>query len=425
MFKKVSSRSLLWTLVIWFVVPLPLIISALLNYPADQANSKIFVVFGLIAYSAMLSTIVLGSKPKFLDKRIGLPQVYQVHMFSAIFILITMNLHKVGLKASGLVGFFGEMASVIFSLVIVFSAIYFTRMLTRLFPPIQKVKDFAEEHLKHEVVIWGHRFTLIGTLAVFIHASLIDYIRAIPYFYPLFVLYTLITFIIFGLYVKDFYFKPTNAKLLNKLSLDTDIHQFTLQMNGDLDYYQPGQFVYLSFPSLNGLKEAHPFSIVEVDKDQKQMTLAVLENGDFTQLLPSVPDNEPATISKAFGLLPDLIQQADPDRPLVILIGGIGITPFVSLLKQVPGEAHVYYSVKADKDILFRDQLKEWQAQPNLHLTQQQKRLDLDQVKQDLVNLDQGQFIIAGPPAMNDSFNKQLIEMGVPKDQIFCENFSW
>ena len=384
-----------------------------------------YVVFGLISYSAMLTTIVLGSKPKFIDLNIGLPKVYQIHMFTAIFIVITMNLHKLGFSSFGMIGFFGEAASFIFTVIIVFSMIYYTRMITKYIPLLQKVKTLMENYIKHEWSLWVHRLCLVATLFVFMHVSLIDYIRNIPYFYPLFVIYSLIAFIFYALYLKEFYLQKTNATLINLRPLDQEIHELVFQLDQTIENYIPGQFVFISFPKQSKLKEAHPFSIVSIDKSHKQLTFGILDNGDFTNQLSLLSSGEPAILSKSYGILPELIQQANPQRPLVILIGGIGITPFVSLLKNVPTETYIYYSVKLEKQFIYTDEINHWKLDSKVHVVEQKERITLEQIKHDVTHFEQAQFILAGPAAMNDAFTKQLEDVDISMDQIFCENFSW
>lgn len=153
--------------------------------------------------------------------------------------------------------------------------------------------------------------------------------------------------------------------------------------------------------------------------------MGILDNGDFTNQLSLLSSGESAILSKSYGILPKIIQQADPQRPLVILIGGIGITPFVSLLKNVPTETYIYYSVKAENQFMYTDEIGQWKLDSKVHVVEQKERITLEQIKQDVPHFEQAQIILAGPAAMNGAFTKQLEDMDFAMDQIFCENFSW
>src|SRR5699024_11715658 len=51
----------------------------------------------------------------------------------------------------------------------------------------------------------------------------------------------------------------------------------------------PGDFVYISFPEVDGFKEMHPFSILRYDQAQRELVFAIRNWGDFTAKLDKIP----------------------------------------------------------------------------------------------------------------------------------------
>ena len=68
---------LAWVVAI-FVIPLPFIQTLSAGLPAIYSSEKMAIIFGSIAYSWMLLAIYIGTKPKWLDRLIGLPSAYML-----------------------------------------------------------------------------------------------------------------------------------------------------------------------------------------------------------------------------------------------------------------------------------------------------------------------------------------------------------
>ena len=57
--------------------------------------------FGVFAYTWMLSAIYLSTQPKWLDRIIGLPDMYIIHGVTAVFAVVFMWLHDNMLISAG------------------------------------------------------------------------------------------------------------------------------------------------------------------------------------------------------------------------------------------------------------------------------------------------------------------------------------
>lgn len=134
----------------------------------------------------------------------------------------------------------------------------------------------------------------------------------------------------------------------------------------------------------------------------------------------------------------------DPDVPAVLIGGGIGITPMMSMLRwciahQPRRAIHLYYGVRNSGDHAFRQPLDELAAShPALRLTVAYSRpgesdlagrdyrhhghVDVELLRRTLPH-GRHQFYLCGPPAMMQTLVPALAEWGVPPADIHYEAF--
>ena len=81
----------LWATAVLFPLPLMLVYDAIATEPE---NLKQRVLFGLISYSWWLLAILLSIRPRWLDRRVGLPKVYRLHGFLGLGALVLVYIHE-------------------------------------------------------------------------------------------------------------------------------------------------------------------------------------------------------------------------------------------------------------------------------------------------------------------------------------------
>ena len=115
----------------------------------------------------------------------------------------------------------------------------------------------------------------------------------------------------------------------------------------------------------------------------------------------------------------------DADAEYVFLAGGIGITPFRSILKQAEHEG-IQPSVtllyaNRNTNVVYRDEFDAMaKRNPNLklHYLFHPQRLDETSIKQRVPDLKKPLFYISGPEPMVESLGQKLNQLGVPGDHI-------
>ena len=138
---------------------------------------------------------------------------------------------------------------------------------------------------------------------------------------------------------------------------------------------------------------------------------------------------------KGSFLLPE-----DTSAEYVFVAGGIGITVFRSMLRfiadeQLPYRVTLVYSNRDRESAAFLDELEELERRIDglrvvLTMTDddgwegETRRLDADVLRELVGELEDKQFLIAGPPAMAEAVAESLAAAGVPDDQVLAGKFS-
>jgi len=115
----------------------------------------------------------------------------------------------------------------------------------------------------------------------------------------------------------------------------------------------------------------------------------------------------------------------DPQAEYVFLAGGIGITPFRSILKQAEHEnkslrVNLIYAnrknVAAYKEEF--DAMAKRNPHLKIHYLFHPQRIDEETIKELVPNLKTPHFYVSGPEPMVESIGKMLQQIGVPKKRI-------
>jgi ferredoxin-NADP reductase len=115
----------------------------------------------------------------------------------------------------------------------------------------------------------------------------------------------------------------------------------------------------------------------------------------------------------------------DPRKQYVFIAGGIGITPFRSILKETaharkPLRATLLYANR-DKVAAYKMELEAMaRRNPNfkIHYLFSPQRIDKKTIKELIPDLKTPHFYVSGPEPMVESVGKMLQQIGVPKKRI-------
>jgi glycine betaine catabolism B len=156
----------------------------------------------------------------------------------------------------------------------------------------------------------------------------------------------------------------------------------------------------------------------------------------FKQALRSLQPGEQLQISDPMG---DFVLPKDPGIPLVFVAGGIGLTPFHSIVKWLADtgerrDIHMLYGVNTDKEIVFRDLFESYGLKLDIIVKNPSPgwkgltgSLSGERILKLIGNVDNKLIYISGHEPMVENFGKDLDKLGVNKKQIvqdFFPNYS-
>ena len=161
----------------------------------------------------------------------------------------------------------------------------------------------------------------------------------------------------------------------------------------------------------------------------------------FKRSLKKVPLGIDVKIDSPMG---SFILHKNSANPAVFLAGGIGITPFLSILRQadhdrLPHMLYLFYSNRRPKDAPFLETLQMLEkSNPNFQListmtamprSQEEWKgetglIDKEMLSRYLTTLQGPVYYSAGPPAMVTGMRKMLVGAGVDEDDIRTEEFA-
>jgi ferredoxin-NADP reductase len=219
----------------------------------------------------------------------------------------------------------------------------------------------------------------------------------------------------------------------------------TLRNVGDsrLFTFQPGQYAAISFYRKWRPTPARCFSIVSSPTEQGLLQFAMRVRGHFTSAANKLKPGDTVTVRGPFG---GFVFDMSRDHDVVLLAGGIGITPFMSMVRFV-GHIHantpvrLLYSCQTQDDVPFGQELQARHRQ-NPHFVPifvigdgptdkfAHQYVAQGRITPELLDTTTGgqytkkTFFICGPPPFMKGMIGILRSKGVPKANIITEAFS-
>jgi predicted ferric reductase len=212
--------------------------------------------------------------------------------------------------------------------------------------------------------------------------------------------------------------------------------------NKEIFAYAPGQFAFVTFHSRVLPRERHPWTISSSPTRPEALIFTIKCSGDFTAHIGRLKPGDTAVIDGPYGLFSYLAYDGDPNRELIMVAGGVGVTPMLSMLrymvdKDAGRKVTLIWSNRAEVDILCRQELEE--IETNLsdftihHILSEQKdfkgrtgRVTAEMLKELLEGCSRkAALFVCGPPPMMDAVCRDLTRIGFGARQVHTERFSY
>jgi ferredoxin-NADP reductase len=146
--------------------------------------------------------------------------------------------------------------------------------------------------------------------------------------------------------------------------------------------FQAGQSMDLTLlnpPETDAEGNSRPFSIASAPFDNDLMIATRMRDTAFKRVLRKA---SPGLQVKIDGPDGSFVLHGKSEKPAVFLAGGIGITPFLSIIRQAghdqsPHHMYLFYSNRRPEDAAFLDLLsKATERNPNFHLIATMTEMD-------------------------------------------------
>lgn len=224
-------------------------------------------------------------------------------------------------------------------------------------------------------------------------------------------------------------YKPMKAKIIEAEMLTDKEKFFRIELEGKINLsHQPGQFVMVS---IFGFAEA-PISVCSSPTDKGYFDLTVRNVGTFTDKLHKMGKGDIIGIRGPFGKGFPVDNMFGYD--LVIVAGGLGIVPLRSLIRYVMhnrndfGNVQILLGCKTPKELLFKDEISEWNRRAEIKSNCTVDRADPDWkgnvglittlIPGVDINSARTYGVVVGPPIMYKFVIVKLLEKKIPEHQI-------
>jgi ferredoxin-NADP reductase len=206
--------------------------------------------------------------------------------------------------------------------------------------------------------------------------------------------------------------------------------------------FQAGQYVVMTLPTLtfpDDRRGMRSLSIASAPYENQLVFAMRITQSGFKQTLNAMEIGGEVTITQAIGHF--VLDKSD--RPVTFLIGGIGITPARSILRQAVHDGskrpfYLFYSNRHPEDASFANELQDF---PELNYTcidtltnqeaaescewQEERGYICDTMLQKYIaDIKHSMYYIVGSPTFANAMITMLTGMGVEKESIKQDPFT-
>lgn len=418
---RIISLSLLATLVLWLRF----------KYIDNGFDDSVWHLLGQV--TALLGTVflawsfILSSRWRWLESWFGgLDQVYKVHHIMGGLAFVFLTQHPMSLALNVLPNFNLAMKYFWFSSSFSYNLgilAFYVMVGLLIFTFLIKL-PFGVWKRTHEFFGLTLLFGLMHTLVISSDVSRDMYLRA-------WMIFWLGISVLAYVYIRFLYgvIGPKHKYIVEKICQLGDVIDMTLKPLDKKMKFWPGQFAYLQFA---GFSERHPFSVASKPTDHN-LRFGIKILGDNTLKMKDLPIGTEVSVWGGYGKFGEKINW---DMDMVFVAGGIGLTPFLSILESVKekprkGNVYLYYCFRDMEDRVFQPDVMRLKDEGAIdHLCEvcssKDGRLSVEKIATDLGgNIEGKRFFLCAAPAMMADIKTQLINLGVNSRNIINEDFNY
>ena len=234
-------------------------------------------------------------------------------------------------------------------------------------------------------------------------------------------------------------------KLIDKKDEAEGTKSFFFEPERQINYL-PGQYIYLTLDKLNypdqrGSTRHFTLSSSPTEGNILRITTRIRQESGFKKTLDELSLN---SIVEGEGPNGEFVLDEEKNEPQVFIAGGIGITPFRSMIKykienKFKTPIYLIYSNSTVEQITFRQELEKWAKEDKtfkltMSITKPEEskekwkgltgRIDEKLIGKLTNQLIKPVFWVCGPPAMVTAMEEELDKLNINSGQIVIEKFT-
>ena len=312
-------------------------------------------------YTALVQVVLMSRSP-WVDQLYGIDRIAGWHRWLGFATVYLICAHVVFTTAGYAVSNGRSVLSETTTFLRTYPFVLMAYVATALFIVIAVVSvRAARRRLSHETWHFIHLFIYLAIVLSFPHQLAVgtDFERD-----PVAIAFWVMLFVVAGLLVLAFrVVTPARMALRHRLRISA----ITEEVPGVISIYitgrdlnelpmRAGQFFKFRFLTRGLWWRVHPFSLSAAPNGQ-YIRITVKAVGDFTTSMRQLTVGTPVIVEGPYGIFTSIRRRL----PRVVLIaGGIGITPLRALLEELPQRKNaiiLIYRARSLEDVVFRDEL--------------------------------------------------------------------
>lgn len=434
---RLARSALLWCGGYLLLALLPIMVVLLLNPPVSREfGAELGALLGLLALGVLATQVVISGRHRWFAESVGYDNLLQFHRQTGIFALLLVLAHPLVMFSTrpGWIEYLDPREDtlravtlillVLATLTLVSSSLWRTRF-----------------GLSYE----GWR-ALHGGLTLFIVAGGLGHAVMVQH-YTQGAVTTLVLGVIVGLslllliesrLLRPWRLRKRPWRVVDNARERGDATTLTLEAEGQhrLDF-APGQFFWITLGETPFSLQQHPFSVASSASDGRRFTFTAKQLGDFTNTLPDLAPGTRAFIEGPYG---SFIPAPENASGAVMIAGGIGVTPIMSILRTLRDQSDtrplwLLYANNTWAEATFRDELTELEQSLDLDVIhvisdpEPEWKGEKGKIDEALISRrlppDDGrrEYFICGPEPLMNAAEKALLAQGVAATRIYSDRF--
>jgi ferredoxin-NADP reductase len=218
--------------------------------------------------------------------------------------------------------------------------------------------------------------------------------------------------------------------LIKKIKETRDSFSFIFKPEKEISW-KPGQCIFYKIPHENPDDRGmtRPFSISTAPFEKNIMLTSKFDFKKGSSFKRALLNLKVGDMVETSGLKGDFVIK-NFEKVLVFMAGGVGITPFRSILMDMvyrrrDPEVIMFYGNK-DKDIIFKDTLDKLENNNDwlkIHYIMEPQFIDSDIIRKNINDLYNCFYFISGPLIMVQILKEMLLKMDIESKNIVEDYF--